>query len=142
MHADVCVGTCSQHQWSVSALKAPKRRGATLGARHNAANTHPLSDFLSLSSSRSLPPCRSISLRFHSSLYRRPASSVFANSYPLSSSFHQPTRPKFAKIFEAPSSLFTVVCRRLSKKKNRREFSRHRGNRSRNFYFSSSLASR
>lgn len=47
VHADVCVGTCSQHQWSVSALKAPKRRGATLGARHNAASTHPLSDFLS-----------------------------------------------------------------------------------------------
>lgn len=50
----MCVGTCSQHQWSVSALKAPKRRGATLGARHNAASTHPLSDFLSCPLSRSL----------------------------------------------------------------------------------------
>lgn len=44
----VCVGTCSQHQWSVSASEAPKRRGATLGARHNAASTHPLWLFLSI----------------------------------------------------------------------------------------------
>lgn len=67
---DVCVGTCSQHQWSVSASEAPKRRGATLGARHNAASTHPLWLFLSpsiyvyISISRSF----SLSLSLSSSL--------------------------------------------------------------------------
>lgn len=92
-HTDVCVGTCSQHQWSVSASKAPKRRGATLGARHNAASTHPLSDSLSLSFSFLLLllllwPRVALSLRFSIRLsigISLPPSSPAADS--LSSSF-------------------------------------------------------
>lgn len=53
------MGTCSQHQWSVSASEAPKRRGATLGARHNAASTHPL-----LVLSTSLSPSFSVYVSF------------------------------------------------------------------------------
>lgn len=138
VHMDVCVGTCSQHQWSVSASKAPKRRGATLGARHNAASTHPLTDFLSLSCSVSpsfslslSPPfllfflylCIALSLcfsTFASLSTSLASSSVFANSNHLSLSFRQRRARNLRKSSRRhpPSSLSSVVVFRRERIEN------------------------
>lgn len=100
VHAYVCVGTCSQHQWSVSASKAPKRRGATLGARHNAASTHPLSDFLSVS----LSPTSYLSLRLSLCFSTRLSIGI---SLPPSSS---PTVNLFLRLFTTDAS---EICENL-----------------------------
>jgi len=136
-----------QHQWSVSASEAPKRRGATLGARHNAASTHPLWLILSLSLSLSLAivllpflsafPFACLSefsfLRLCQPIL--PFSPFLCLSLSLDAAC-----PKFAKIFEAPSSLFFPSTPVFQREKAVENFSSNTTPFPHNFYFPFSLA--